>query len=86
MAANPIEEKALDFDDIYIACNGGISMEDGGTATTKNLGNIGQLLKVPDMDDVGQAERRCHAQLEAKHNPFLPREMLVNIVKMRGLK
>lgn len=61
-------------------------MEDGRIATTEDLGNIGQLLKVPHMDDVGQAERRCLAQVEAKYNPFLPREMLVNIVEMRGLK
>jgi hypothetical protein len=77
----------LEFDDITIACNSGIAMMDGSISTVEDKGDIGQLLGGGEhFDNVGEAEKHRLYQQEADHNPFLPREQLLKIVEMRGLK
>ena len=85
--ANKKKEKPLEIDDIAIACNGGIGMSNGGIATVKDSGDIGQLLHSRHpFDDIGEAERRRLARADENLNPFLPREKMLAIVDMKGFR
>ena len=83
---DPKADKSLDKDNISIAINKGIPMDDRGIATVEDLGDIGQLLKYTHFNDFTEVQRHRMTCLERKRYQSLPREKLLKVVENKGLK